>query len=357
MADVYTREQELRDAIWPPGSRIPTRIVHCRHCGRRNRVSVATAALEPERHSCGTCGDHLFVDRDEPLTDLASEAYQHGLDKRSLALLRSTPGVPKLVKWMYENLGDRSAQLLFMSETIQCSAEQFPELLELVDKACRRMDLRVHPRVYLGESPYMNALTTGVKEPVIVVRSALLDQMNDDELLAVIGHELGHLHAAHALYHSVATALVLGGSVVSGSLRLLGSPIRHLLLRWLRHSELTADRAALLTSRDLSACIGVMLTFAGGNRPGTSRRTQMRLGPFLRQCRELARLEVGFGLDGVLSGYLALGRTHPYVATRVNHLVQWVEHGNYLNILAGEYARRDEHGEERADSEARANDG
>jgi Zn-dependent protease with chaperone function len=196
------------------------------------------------------------------------------------------------------------------------------------------------PAVYLGESPYMNAMTTGVREPVIVVQSGLLDQMDDDRLLAVVGHELGHLHADHPLYHGVASALVFGGSAASPVVRLLGLPIQRMLLRWLRHAELTADRAALLASRDLAACIGIMLTFAGGNRPGTSRRTRMRLAPFIRQCRKLARAEAGMSVDGMIGGYLSAGRTHPHVAARVHHLIQWVEHGSYLGILAGQYPRR-----------------
>jgi hypothetical protein len=43
--------------------------------------------------------------------------------------------------------------------------------------------------------------------------------------------------------------------------------------------------------------------------------------------------------DGIIGGYLTADRTHPHVATRVNHLIQWVEHGSYLSILAGEYAQ------------------
>jgi Zn-dependent protease with chaperone function len=300
-------------------------------------VDVAEAVTAPERHACGSCAASLFFERDEPLTGLSSEAYQHSLDRRSLAALRAVPGVPRAVKWLHEHIADRSAQLVFMSDAIRCSDEQFPELLDLVERARRRLGMRVTPSVYLGESPYMNAMTTGVRQPVIVVRSALLDQMNDDELLAIIGHELGHLHADHPLYHSVASALVVGGASASSAIRLLGLPIQRLLLRWLRHSELTADRAALLASRDLRACIGVMLTFAGGNRPGTSRRTHMRLGPFVEQCRELASSQAGFAFDGLLASYLAADRTHPYLAARVNHLIQWVEHGRYLNILAGEY--------------------
>jgi Zn-dependent protease with chaperone function len=331
---------ELRAALWPENEPRRVRVVRCRHCGHPNRVGVPEAALTPERVSCGTCGQPLFLDRDEPLTGLSSEAYQHGLDRRSLATLRSIPGVPKMMRWMYEQVGDRAAQLAFMSDAIQCNAEQFPELLSVVDRARTRIDFGEMPAVYLGESPYMNAMTTGVREPVIVVQSALLDQMNDDQLLAVVGHELGHLHADHPLYHGVASALVFGGSMASASIRLMSMPIQRMLMRWLRHSELTADRAALLASRDLNACIGIMLTFAGGNRPGTSKRTRMRLAPFIRQCRELAQLQAGLSVDGVIGGYLSSARTHPHVAMRVHHLVQWVEHGSYLSILAGHYPRR-----------------
>ena len=203
-----------------------------------------------------------------------------------------------------------------------------------------RLDLPFSPVVFLGESPHMNALTTGVKDPVIVVRSALLDQMQDRELVAILGHELGHIHAEHPLYQSVAHALLQGGAMASQAVRLLGLPIRRALLRWSRCAELTADRAGLLASRDLGACIGVMLTFAGGNRPGIAGRTQMRLAPFIQQCRELARLRAQHSLDDALSSYLTLDRSHPHVAWRVMHLIEWVEHGSYLNILSGEYPRR-----------------
>jgi Zn-dependent protease with chaperone function len=231
-----------------------------------------------------------------------------------------------------------------MADTIHCSAEQFPELIALVDRARYRLDIEFRPAVYLGESPHMNALTTGVENPVIVVRSALLDQMQDDEVLAILGHELGHLHAGHPLYQGVANTLLSAGTIVSPALRLASLPIQRLLLRWLRHAELTADRAALLASRDLPACISVMLTFAGGNRPGTSRRTKMRLGPFVRQCRELATWQATRPLDGVLGTYVSMDRTHPHVAARVVELVRWVEYGNYLNILAGQYLRRRDQG-------------
>jgi len=241
---------------------------------------------------------------------------------------------------MLERFGDRTAQLMFMSEAILCDDHQFPELVALVEQARFRLDLPRRPTVYLGESPHMNALTTGVSAPIIVIRSALLDQMDDEELLAVLGHEMGHLQSDHPLYQSLAQSIVVASTTTSEAIRMIAWPLQQTLLQWSRHAEFTADRAALLASRNLRACLEMMLVLAGGNRPGTAGRTKMRLGLFVEQCRELRRMESRQHFERLLGGYMSLGRSHPHLARRVTQLVQWVEHGNYLNILGGEYLRR-----------------
>jgi hypothetical protein len=57
-------------------------------------------------------------------------------------------------------------------------------------------------------------------------------------------------------------------------------------------------------------------------------------------------------VDGVIGGYLSAGRTHPHVATRVHHLIQWVEHGSYLRILSGHYRGRPRRVEPRGAAQA-----
>lgn len=333
-------EERLDTLLWSDGNKSPTRTVRCRHCRTLNRVGVRRAAVQPERIRCGSCDQALFLGAGEALLDLSPEAYQHALDRRSVAALQSIPGLSRHMRKLLRAVGDRTAHTIFMSESVRCSEEQFPELIQVVNRACARLDLRRRPVVYLGESPFMNAMTTGVGKPVLVVHSALLDQMNDTEVLAVVGHELGHLQSDHPLYGSVARVLVQGWLGTSSTARTLSWPIQGLLLRWLRYAELTADRAALLASGSLRASIGMMATFAGGNRPGTAKRTRLTLAPFVEQCRRLARLESRSTFQWLLGGYLTMARTHPPLATRVVELLQWVEHGSYLDILAGNYLRR-----------------
>lgn len=333
-------EDRLEFSLWPDGSRSPTRTIRCRHCRTLNRVTVRRAALQPDGIRCGSCDKALFLGAGEALSGLSPQAYQHGLDRRAVAALQSIPGLPRYMRKLLRAVGDRTAHTVFMSEAVRCGEKQFPELIQVVDKACDRLDVRQRPVVYLGESPYMNAMTTGVGRPVLVVHSALLQQMDDAEVLAVIGHELGHLQSDHPLYGSVARVLVRGWVGVSPTARTLAWPIQGMLLRWLRYAELTADRAALLASGSVRACIGMMSTFAGGNRPGVVQSSRIQLGPFVEQCRRLARLESRSTFQRLLGGYLAMGRTHPPVAARVVELMKWVEYGNYLDILAGNYLRR-----------------
>jgi hypothetical protein len=161
LSELPDREEVAR-AVWPEGRKVPKRIVLCRHCGRKNRVEVPRAVTWPESYQCGACSKDLFLGKDTPLEGLASIAYQHSLDKRSLSALRSVPGAPQFVRWSLEQVGDRTARVMFMSDAILCNEEQFPELLSLADRARRQLGMKRTPTIFLGESPHMNALTTGV---------------------------------------------------------------------------------------------------------------------------------------------------------------------------------------------------
>lgn len=331
--------QELREVIWPAAQEAPSRVLLCRHCGQRNRVDVPTAVFEPDSVVCGACDGALFVGKDAPLEGLPPSAYEHPLDRKSLQTLRALPGFSKLMRWMVATVGERSIRLNMLASNLLVSDEQFPELLELLDRAARRLALPRRPELFLGESPFMNAMTMGVEETLIVVNSAMLDQLSDEEIVCVLGHELGHIHSDHVLYKTMANLVLTGGVMMSGVVRLLTWPLNQALLHWNRCSELTADRAGLLASRDLIAALRTEMKLAGGNRPGTSSRTRIKVGPFIRQARTLTELEETSWSDNVLASMLAIGRSHPLTAWRVMHLLRWVEKGNYLDILAGDYPR------------------
>ena len=326
--------------VWPGDQPTPTKTIRCRHCSTVNRVRVPSAVVFPERIVCGSCDGALFLRPDEPLLKLSTAAYLHSLDRKLLATLDSIPGVHQLTQWLLSRLGDRSMRLMLMASAVQCGPDQFPELVRLMETARTRLDIPMRPSMFLGESPHMNAISIGFNDPIIVVQSALLDQLTDDEMVAVLGHELGHLHPSHHVYHGLAQIVLMGGATIAGMAGALAMPLKIALMQWQRASELTADRAAVLACRDLQTSVRLMLKFAGGSREGTRRRTKIQLGAFLRQARELARLESTDPVDAALAAWMTMDRTHPFVAWRVMHMVQWVERGRFLDILAGDFPRR-----------------
>ena len=49
-------------------------------------------------------------------------------------------------------------------------------------------------------------MTIGMDKPVIVLNSALIDLLDEEELRFVIGHELGHAMSGHAVYQTLLLA-------------------------------------------------------------------------------------------------------------------------------------------------------
>lgn len=337
---IPARDAELAKALWPEAK--PRRTIRCRHCDKGNRVPLAEAVFDSESCRCGSCGGALFLAPDEPLVGLSAKAYEHSLDRKALNALEALPGFPALVRWLLKDVGERTFIQQHMASNILCSHEQFPELLALMNQARSRLDLPFVPTLFLGESPFINAMTTGVDDRVMIVHSAMLDQFTDDELIAVLGHELGHLHSDHVLYHVLAQLLLTGGVMLGAVGRLVTTPLRLALAKWYRCSELTADRAGLLSTRDLATCLRVEMKLAGGSRPGTRSRTDLSLGPFVRQARQLAEIEESSWLDAAIATLLSMNRSHPFAAWRLLHLVRWVENGSYLDIMAGHYRREEE---------------
>ena len=325
-------DAQVHAALWPGPP--PERTLACRHCGRKNEVSVADAALRPGRCECGACKRPLFLGPGQAFSGLASTAYAHPLDVRARATLESIPGAATLVRSKLAAVDERSVRLLCRATCIECGPTQHPDLAALLERARHSLGIDRPVTLFVGESPFLNASTAGVREPVVVLQSALVDTLEDPEILVVLGHELGHVHADHVTFLSLAELLARGLQLTDlGGIVTL--PIQLALAKWSRCAELTCDRAALLATRDLGAVLSVFSVLAGGR--GAGRSSRFDLAAWVLQARRLAEAQESSLVDGLFGALHSLDRSHPLVAWRLMHLVEWVEHGDYLPILAGDH--------------------
>lgn len=328
-------KEDLYSTIWPEGA--PIRNIRCRHCTVKNRVDVGRAVLKSVGCVCGKCGEELFLKSTDKLVNISPKAYQHPLDRKTLMTLESIPGMSLLMKWFLNEIGEKPLRYQYLASSIRVSDEQFPELLALLGVAQNRLDIEKTPTVFLTQSPILNASTFGAEEPTIIVHSGILDHLDDPTAVSVLGHELGHIHSDHSVYKLLASVLIQSGVMFGAISKLLTTPIQLGLQKWSRCAELTADRAGLLSCGDVHASMDVLLRLAGGRSYGVYERTNLKIGPFVSQARELAKSENENWLDGIVANWMNAYRSHPYAAWRMLHLLQWIEHGNYLDIISGNY--------------------
>ncbi|NMO37658.1 M48 family metallopeptidase [Streptomyces sp. GMY01] len=268
---------------------------------------------------------------------ISSRAYEHPADRSALVALRKLSGFDTVFKALSGLLPERSLRLLFLSDSVRVSDQQFTHLHDMLLDACYILDLEKVPPMYVNQDPQPNAMCVGLDEPVIVVTTGLVELLDEEEMRAVIGHEVGHALSGHAVYRTILLFLtslaVRVAWIPLGTLAI--TAIVTALREWFRKSELSADRAGLLVGQDPRASMRGLMKIAGGNH-----LHEMNVDAFLRQAEEYE--EAGDLRDSVLKILNVLPRSHPFATVRAAELKKWSESRDYQRILDGHYPRRDE---------------
>jgi Zn-dependent protease with chaperone function len=269
--------------------------------------------------------------------DISSRAYEHPADKSALVALRKLSGFDTVFKALSGLVPERSLRLLFLSDSVRVSDEQFAHLNAMLRDACYILDLEKVPQMYVTQDPQPNAMCIGMDAPLIVVTTGLVELLDEEEMRAVVGHEVGHALSGHSVYRTILlflTTLALRVAWIPlGNIAVLA--IVTALREWFRKSELSADRAGLLVGQDLQASMRGLMKIAGGNH-----LHEMNVDAFLKQADEYEA--AGDLRDSVLKILNVLPRSHPFTTVRAAELRKWAGSREYQRVMEGHYSRRTE---------------
>lgn len=212
------------------------------------------------------------------------------------------------------------------------------------------------PKLYFVETPIPNAFATGrnPKHAVVAVTSGILDILNDAELKAVLGHELGHVKNRDMLVSTVAATIAgaisyiaqlamfanfFGGSdedapnPVTAIAMMLLAPIAATLIQLAvsRSREFLADQhgAGLVGSgKDLASALQKLEDFKG------------HVGPIQPTPAQQSSAHLMFANMFSTGGLAGLFSTHPSTKDRVARLQHFDKRQSERGVVGGPILER-----------------
>lgn len=272
------------------------------------------------------------------LTGITADAFVSDADRWALDKLKRVPLLPMVISKFYELGFDRWMYCMNMSRSVRCGPRQYPTLYGILQESCRVLDMP-EPELYLANEAQANAFAGGVERPYITLYSGIVNNMTDEQLYYLIGHELGHIKAEHVLYFSVGSVLIplldllgrrtLGTSDVATYAMILA------FYEWMRQAEYSADRAGLLASQSIDEGLGGLLSMtAGFNRYANEESVEA----FMEQARAYQDADPLDQIGKVLI-FMMGGKyfTHPMPVARAQDLERWYLSGAFDLIMEGKY--------------------
>jgi Zn-dependent protease with chaperone function len=274
------------------------------------------------------------------LTGISPRAFQHPADRAATTALGSIPYLDTVVRKLIELGYERALRQNYLGSSVRLSEEQLGDVWREHSIAYATLDMSEVPDLYLTQFPSPGAMAIGAKRPIVVVQSELVGLLDAGQRRAVFAHEAAHILADHQLYRTALYILML--LTRTSRLMLPLMPIRTALMEWERATELSADRAAALVTRDPLTVCRTLMCLAGG-----AMVDELDLDVFMKQGMEYT--EQGSGLERLTRLLIDLGVTHPMPVKRAHELMAWVHSGEFDRIVAGEYPTRDEPVDARAE--------
>ncbi len=217
-----------------------------------------------------------------------------------------------------------SARAEILAQSAKPTDERYTKLLGRVHEAAKiaSSNLRVRLPVIFGvPETKLGIRVLGTDDsPHLVVNLALAAQLDDKELVAAIGHELGHIQNFHIFY---ATALYFLSHSAAFFVRWIVQPAIMTLQAWSRRAEITCDRAALLASRDLDHTLTQIVRMSIGIGKGDA----FDAAAYLKAPPDAKK---GVGRYGELF------RSHPHIGKRIAALRLFADSALYASLTGAD---------------------
>ena len=189
----------------------------------------------------------------------------HPLEFDSARAIQSVP--------VYDWLGKQAAQIRKnLDDLPEAAARWFPvnrytspRLYALYRLALKRLNCAEEYPLFLKNGYDLTAMVRGSRSQghMIAVNDACVETLDDGELLALFGQQIGHIRADHVQQTELLGLLEKTAGQIPMMGTLLGKKMWSYFADWLIASRFTADRAALFAAQSVGSVESLLLRQAG----------------------------------------------------------------------------------------------
>lgn len=209
-------------------------------------------------------------------------------------------------------------QAKLLGKSVKVSENQLTEVYQAATISAQRLNIRM-PDVFVVQNSDINASAIGFLDDrkTVILNSGLVEAMDLDELMFIIGHELSHIKCDHTNW------LVLTNTRENmAKIPVISDIIGYVFLLWSRKGEYTCDRGGLLANHNLKASISALAKLAVGKELFA----KMNLDALIEQKKDIDASE--------MSKISELFLTHPHVVNRIHELQKFHQSHLYEKLTA-----------------------
>lgn len=213
-------------------------------------------------------------------------------------------------------------------EGINITNESLPKMHQQLVDACQILGIKEIPTYSTDWEYAPYHFSNGEKHRRIVMMSGSADLFTDEEMMFVLGHELGHMACGHKPYHMLLETFYMP-FVNDAAFKAWASIIKLPLMEWYRISDYTADRMGLLCCQDINAAITTMIKKAGLPKKCYN---NIDVQSFVQQARDF---EANFTdmMDRVVKVLSIRSAEFPWLVVRAGKLYDWYHSDEYKQII------------------------
>jgi len=256
--------------------------------------------------------------------------YEYPGEQNALDLLKKIPLLDQIANGILKMNAQMYSLPEMEGDLYRVTAETCPELYSLYQTALQRLDMPEEYPLFAKCAFEYNAFAS-FGSPCVVVYSSILKNFRKDELLFILGHELGHIKSGHSIYQYIAENLrmLVSQIPVVGMEASIG--LFYTLHHWYRMHECTADRAGVIAAGSTDAAMRGL-----GRLMGVDKRYPLvHFSPeeLLRQNDSFEEENQDLVTKMICLLYIAESK-HPWTVTRVKALHEWEVSGQFQALTA-----------------------